>query len=173
MYYFWNMSRTGSWPVWWDACTDEKATRRGAGLRHRRTAIVQHLTAALSAAFVTAERDALKTCHSETRIKAERPRCEITGTPAPERRLARNTDSSSSHSTRSADRKCTNTSRQAAIVWQPAYNQANLSQVIAIHINKQENNNADVAKFINCKSSSREEKFHYSAQVQCWFDSVQ
>ncbi len=72
MYYFWNMSRTGSWPVWWDACTDEKATRRGAGL----TAIVQHLTAALSAAFVS--RDALKTCHSETRIKAERPRCEIT-----------------------------------------------------------------------------------------------
>ncbi len=40
----------------------------------------------------------------------------------------------------------------------PVYNQANLSQVTEIHINKQENNNADVAKFINCKSSSREEK---------------
>jgi len=34
-----------------------------------------------SAAFVTAKREALKTCHSETRIKAECPRGETTMTP--------------------------------------------------------------------------------------------
>lgn len=65
-----------------------------------------------------------------------------------------------------------NTSRQDSIVWQPAYNQANFSQVIAIHINKQENNNVNVAKFINCKSSSREEN---SVVIQLKFnvDSIQ
>lgn len=37
----------------------------------------------LSATFVKAKREALKTCHSETRIKAESPRRETTMTPTP------------------------------------------------------------------------------------------
>ncbi len=57
-----------------------------------------------------------------------------------------------------------------------AHNQDNLSQVtyiyIAIHINKQENNSVNVANFINCKSSPREEN---SVIIQLKFnvDSIQ
>lgn len=64
----------------------------------------------LSDAFVTAEMEALKTCHSETRIKAECHRCEITVTPTPDRRLTLTLTAESdsrSHFTLSADPNCT------------------------------------------------------------------
>ncbi len=130
----------------------------------------------LSAAFVTAEREALNMPLRDPNQSWASSLWDHSDTYTRPETRSKHWQLEFSLYTLSRSKMHRNTSRQVAFVWQPAYNQDNLSQVtyiyIAIHINKQENNSVNVANFINCKSSSREEN---SVIIQLKFnvDSIQ